>query len=157
MGFCVSLNFDCSDESNRAPILAPSPQHGSIPTNQIKILRRDPTAGQKKSPGPTVAGQKSIEERAEEYRLARERIFGKEPEVPRKNSPKGEFAFVPTQVKRSPANSRETSRAGTPRNAASSYTPVHRPSDATPQRPQDGKGVIRQPKGPSEGGGFGAR
>ena len=97
-----------------------------MPGNTVKILRRDPASQQKKSPGPSVAGQKSLSEREEEYRLARERIFGKEaaaaasgvvsagqgrsPIQSGKSSPaERNFDLVPTQVKRSPV-----SREGTP-------------------------------------------
>lgn len=161
-------------------MLAPSPTYGSLPPSQVKILRREPTAQPKKSPGPSSSTQKTLTEREEQYRLARERIFGKESQSPtppamaggsgdRKTraSPTGRegregrdknvganqtqyqnqnqtigdegFRLIPTQVKRSPATSRE----GTPVGGAG-------------QRKKDEvKGVLRQPKGPGEGGGFG--
>lgn len=158
-----------------------------MPTNQVKILRREPGGPSKKSPGPSTNAQKTLSEREEEYRLARERIFGKEPEQPTaspkpgngrrsgKNSPvdKGErgergLGPVPVQVKRSSA---PPSRESTPVGARSGgmvgdggvVTADGFPRGGTPNSGVRGglggrtgdQGVIRQPKGPGSGGGFG--
>lgn len=154
-------------------MLSPSPTYGTLPTSQVKILRREPSSQPKKSPGPNVQAQKTLTEREEQYRLARERIFGKEPSSSPtsaasttsdvhtgrggsgggsaraspigngggmgKSSPvEDAFRLVPSQVRRSPAGSRE----GTPVGAGQ-------------RKKEEGKGVLRQPKGPGEGGGFG--
>jgi len=159
-----------------------------MPVNTVKILRRDPSSQQKKSPGPPIAGQKSLSEREEEYRLARERIFGKEAAAT--TSPLGQgqggggrtptttsgksspadrnFDLVPTQVKRSPisregtpgANGREGSVAvgggNGSRTSSGSGGPrsVGGGGGGAAGREKD-KGVLRQPRGPGMGGGFG--
>ena len=155
---------------NKAPgptLLMPRPEHGSMPVNQIKILRRDPNAGQKKSPSPTVTNQKTMEERAQEYRRARERIFGKEAEDDKPsspvggagpnmgqgersgtNSPKGDFAFVPTQVRKSLATPGERPRQGGPGGQGNGRAPGGE---------GESRRIVRQPRGPGQGGGFGGR
>ena len=188
--------------SNNAPppaILSPSPTHGSIPGSTVKILRRDPASQQKKSPGPSISGQKSLSEREEEYRLARERIFGKEaaaaaagvgsanasasasangrsPVTSGKSSPaERNFDLVPTQVKRSPISregtpggdggrgmggmggtgSRTSSGNGGPRVAGSGGIGAGANAGVGGGGREKDKGVLRQPRGPSMGGGFG--
>jgi len=155
-----------------------------MPTTQVKILRREPGGPSKKSPGPSTNAQKSLSEREEEYRLARERIFGKEPEQPTispkpgngrrsgKNSPvdkgeKGERGLgpVPVQVKRSSApSSRESTPVGVRPGGggggggADGFSRGGTPSSGVRGglggRTSD-QGVLRQPKGPGSGGGFG--
>lgn len=188
----VSLKLTRSN-APKPQILAPVPTQGSMPTNQVKILRREPGGPSKKSPGPSASAQKSLSEREQEYRLARERIFGKEPEQPAvspkpgngrrsgKNSPvdkgdRGERGLgpVPVQVKRSSAPpSRESTPigvrtgnvgfSGAGANGAAGIAADGFARGVTPSSSSRGglggrtgdQGVIRQPKGPGSGGGFG--
>jgi len=105
----------------------------------MQILRRQPNDSSSNNRNRTAEEArraKTLEEREEEYRLARERIFGNEGsgEAGRgsgRSSPViieaiSSLGVVPSQVRRSPIPG---PRGGSP-------------------------GVVRQPRGPSEGGGF---
>jgi hypothetical protein len=184
----------------------------------MKILRRDPTDGSGKRPNSASQVDnkpKTLEEREEEYRLARERIFGPSSgesglvdelgdmaglklddrskstsggghkRQPKKAGSSGrntpistqapttktisvedfdKFKLVPSQVK----TSRSPAPATAPTSNASGSTGYNRASLSTPpataRNPgsnSSGAGVLRQPRGPGEGGyggfsGFGA-
>lgn len=100
-----------------------------LPAPQIKILRRQPPSNPNAEgeSGKTIA-QKTYAEKEEEYRLARERIFG-------------------------------AGGGGGSRGSSTSTSPA--PPSGQSQQPIAGRirtpdtGVLRQPKGPGEGGGFG--
>lgn len=125
--------------SNPPPPQITFAQTQQLPTPQIKILRRQaPTNSTFENVVQTAQG-KTYAEKEEEYRLARERIFG------------------------------ETGGSGS---GSKSSSPTHTPSGRTPPisrgRTPDsargvpgggalntgGNGVVRQPRGPAEGGGF---
>jgi hypothetical protein len=71
-----------ADSSNRAAPLLTAP---SAPPPQLKILKRDPAPRPASSGSSGTATPKTLAQREEEYRLARERIFGKD-EVPSSSS-----------------------------------------------------------------------
>ncbi|ORX40893.1 hypothetical protein BD324DRAFT_647797 [Kockovaella imperatae] len=156
--------------NNSAPptVIAPSAVHidaGTIGTHMppapvMQILRRpaDSTGntGRRSTPG---TGTKTLERREEEYRLARERIFG---------PPTG--SNEPGQAASSGTHSANRSRSGTPtggRSKAGSPQPgfigdsgyggPHTTGrlSGPGERKTSSPGIMRQPKGPSAGGGFG--
>jgi hypothetical protein len=130
--------------SNPPPPQITFAQTQQLPTPQIKILRRQaPTNSNPESVVQTAQG-KTYAEKEEEYRLARERIFG---ETGGSGSGSKSSSPVPT-----PAPTGRTppiSRGRTPDSAR------NLPGGGTLNTGGNGGGVIRQPRGPAEGGGFG--
>jgi hypothetical protein len=124
-------------------IASPIPQPG------ITILRREPGANDKKKGGGTATPPKTMEEREEEYRLTRERIFGG-------NAAVGDLGDG--------ALGREQSRSGGGKSrlpqTQSERRELFEPSlgimpTQVRRSPAPPSGVLRQPMGPGEGGGFG--
>ena len=191
MGFSVS---PCSrlwlTDRNKAPppaIITPTAQPfastsdvGQLPPPpKMQILKRRPQ-GSKPSSRPASGGTsdsqtRSIEQREEDYRKARERIFGAtEDSSSRENSASGrqrsgvsspanqswtstpsyqtsspglgeeQHRIIPTQIRRSPAATR-------------SSTPDGRIDGRQSGRGRGSGGLLRQPRGPGAGNGFGQR
>ena len=122
--------------SNPPPPQITFAQTQQLPTPQIKILRRQAPTNSTSENIIQAAQGKTYAEKEEEYRLARERIFG----------------------------------GNTGGSDGDKSSPTHTPSNRTPPisrgRTPDsarglpggnttgGNGVVRQPRGPAEGGGF---
>lgn len=129
--FCPCTELTKPRNSMPAPpqiqLATPTP----LPAPQIKILRRQaPSSNNTEGEGGKTIAQKTYAEKEEEYRLARERIFGA-----------------------------GGGGGGGSRGSSTSTSPA--PTPGQTQQPPSGRirtpdtGVLRQPKGPGEGGGFG--
>lgn len=127
--------------SNPPPPQITFAQTQQLPTPQIKILRRQaPTNSTSENVVQTAQG-KTYAEKEEEYRLARERIFG-ETGGSGSGSKSSSPVPTPTPTGRTPP----ISRGRTPDSARGV------PGGGTLNT--GGNGVVRQPRGPAEGGGF---
>jgi hypothetical protein len=125
--------------SNPPPPQITFAQTQQLPTPQIKILRRQPAPNSNPESVVQTAQGKTYAEKEEEYRLARERIFGETGGNGSKSSspvltPTGRTP--PVSRGRTPDSSRNTSGNGTLNTGG------------------NGGGVVRQPRGPGDGGGF---
>jgi hypothetical protein len=130
--------------SNPPPPQITFAQTQQLPTPQIKILRRQaPTNSNPESIVQTAQG-KTYAEKEEEYRLARERIFG---ETGGSGSGSGSKSSSPAPTPTPTSRTPPISRGRTPDSARGI------PGGGTLNT--GGNGVVRQPRGPAEGGGFG--
>ncbi|WWC98373.1 hypothetical protein V866_005264 [Kwoniella sp. B9012] len=171
------------DSANSRPtptqIISPLP----LPTPKVQLLRRPASSSPSNNEGANKGGNgkmKSLEEREEQYRLARERIFG-----PESGSGSGASADVDEQEgKISRGNSKSGSGSGSKRgspipnkdrdpwdglipsqirsgsntpNPNGRKTPNDRQRQTQSPKMSDprGGGVVRQPIGPGDGVGFG--
>jgi hypothetical protein len=125
--------------SNPPPPQITFAQTQQLPTPQIKILRRQAPANSTSENVVQTAQGKTYAEKEEEYRLARERIFG---ETGGSGSGSKSSSPVPTPTSRTPP----ILRGRTPDSARGV------PGGGTLNT--GGNGVVRQPRGPAEGGGF---
>lgn len=127
--------------SNPPPPQITFAQTQQLPTPQIKILRRQPPSNSNPESVVQTAQGKTYAEKEEEYRLARERIFG---ETSGSGSKSSSPVPTPTPTSRTPP----ISRGRTP-DSARGVT-----GNGTLNTGGNGGGVVRQPRGPAEGGGF---
>jgi hypothetical protein len=133
-------------------ILSPAP----LPPPQIKILRRQNAQSSEpdtSSPTQGPSAPKTYKEKEEQYRLARERIFGPGP---------GSESSSTSPASASAPNSRGVSPIPNPNPQVHTYpalvpTQVGRVwSGHGNSNTPGGGGVSRQPRGPGDGGGFGS-
>jgi len=127
--------------SNPPPPQITFSQTQQLPTPQIKILRRQAPSNSNPENVVQTAQGKTYAEKEEEYRLARERIFG---ETSGSGSKSSSPVPAPTPTSRTPP----ISRGRTP-DSARGVT-----GNGTLNTGGNGGGVVRQPRGPAEGGGF---
>ena len=145
----------------------------------MQILRRNPVEPTTERRSGGVSSGKTLEEREEEYKAARERIFGGESKSG-KSSPVGDhLKIIPSQVRRSPVDKAgegvaaaaagggggsggggSVGSVGTSgRSPANGRTTPGNgktpPSVSRTSTPGSSNRVVRQPMGPVEGGGFG--
>ncbi|WVR08796.1 hypothetical protein IAU60_005854 [Kwoniella sp. DSM 27419] len=141
--------WDSANTRTSAPavqIISPQP----LPQPKVQLLRR-PASSSPSGSGPE-GGQKgpnrvkTLEEREEEYRLARERIFGPSQDEPGPSVAGGGSASAGASA----SASRSSSGRGSPRAGGPSSSSVAQSAPATPSGPTTWEGLVpTQVRGPS--------